>query len=552
MTEQEKNLLLEEAKQRFPIGTKYKCAQAPNSTRKCIIDETFYNIIRYNYGVETSIDAVGYGFIYYDSKWAEIISKPESNELSEPKYDYEVVHCTTQEEWDFIKNKTTKVNSKEWSEAIEKYSGGVCIYSNGRGWASLGYWQNLNNTKIYSFQEWCDKFGHKPDFKPKFEVGKWYKINNCWYAKFNMIHGQNTYWQYTESITFQGVYNKLSDNIKMSSIKDGLSVVLLTDLREIQQYLPDNHPDKIKVMKEESLVDRYLKALVDRPLNIAVKTNEYVYIFKKGLVKNLIGAEFNCSNPLYEIQKGNFELMPEGFTPDNIPESTDTNWIPKVGEWVWSKPNIKNKILLGQVKEIFNFYYKIYYPEFNNILNCDKSDWSTIRKALPHEIPNNNSMVKKDSYITTLDDSYIGKYVSFYRGEAFYDKVLITKENGVIYLLNNCYSNNDGHKDKSVYKYSLLYYRWSDVVCFCQKISLLNNEVVLTPETYGYSSDRLIVGTPGNHSESFQVELKEEYFIYSEKALELYKPKDELIDTSVNNTQSVKVELYQPKKLILF
>ena len=44
-----------------------------------------------------------------------------------------------------------------------------------------------------------------------------------------------------------------NNNGSCDSSKDRL--ILLTDLSEIQQYLPDNHVDKIKVMKEEKFLD---------------------------------------------------------------------------------------------------------------------------------------------------------------------------------------------------------------------------------------------------------------------------------------------------------
>lgn len=82
----------------------------------------------------------------------------------EPKYSYEVVHCTTQEEWDFV----AKVLGRTTSVSFNYF--GDCIRLNNPECSEkLTYCKNDNNCKIYSFQEWCNKFNHKPDFMNKQE-----------------------------------------------------------------------------------------------------------------------------------------------------------------------------------------------------------------------------------------------------------------------------------------------------------------------------------------------------------------------------------------------
>lgn len=50
----------------------------------------------------------------------------------------------------------------------------------------------------------------------------------------------------------------------------------------------------------------------------------------------------------------------------------------------------------------------------------------------------------------------IGKYVSFKYNDRFYDRALVIKDEDNFRLLNNVYSCNDQHKDKSIYKYSYI------------------------------------------------------------------------------------------------
>jgi hypothetical protein len=77
--------------------------------------------------------------------------------------------------------------------------------------------------------------------KPQqFEVGKWYKILDNWWAKFKCIHNSGNRWQFSEHIDKNGIYFNVIQSIdEISEIK------LLENLNEIQQYLPDNHVDKI-------------------------------------------------------------------------------------------------------------------------------------------------------------------------------------------------------------------------------------------------------------------------------------------------------------------
>lgn len=92
----------------------------------------------------------------------------------EPKYDYEVVHCTTQEEVNFAiskcKSKTSLLYSKglNLESELKKYPEGICINPKKNAYSGLDWYKN-QNAKIYSFQEWCKKFNHKPNFMTKQE-----------------------------------------------------------------------------------------------------------------------------------------------------------------------------------------------------------------------------------------------------------------------------------------------------------------------------------------------------------------------------------------------
>lgn len=90
---------------------------------------------------------------------------------------YNVVHCKTQEEWDFVleKNKKLAVVTKS---TFNSYKENSCFNLDNGCYSGLPFFKS-NNSLILSFQEWCDKFGHiNPFIKNtyKFKVGDEVKI----------------------------------------------------------------------------------------------------------------------------------------------------------------------------------------------------------------------------------------------------------------------------------------------------------------------------------------------------------------------------------------
>lgn len=66
------------------------------------------------------------------------------------------VHCETQEEWDFAAKKLNRTCAVPYKECGDS----ICITNpEGSNFKSI-----LTNGKMYSFQEWCDKFGHVNPF----------------------------------------------------------------------------------------------------------------------------------------------------------------------------------------------------------------------------------------------------------------------------------------------------------------------------------------------------------------------------------------------------
>lgn len=91
--------------------------------------------------------------------YEQLMVKVEQPIKEETKYDYEVVHCTTQEEFEFVQDKTGyKFNYRNFDNNRE-----CCINYSKQLREDLDYYQSKNSL-ILSFQEWCDKFNHVNPF----------------------------------------------------------------------------------------------------------------------------------------------------------------------------------------------------------------------------------------------------------------------------------------------------------------------------------------------------------------------------------------------------
>lgn len=117
---------------------------------------------------------------------------------------------------------------------------------------------------IYYKGEWAEIL-EKPKVEPEFEKGKWYKILDNWYGKFETVHNSGKRIKFSEYITSNGTYMYSTNNIDfISEIKP------LTNLSEIQQYLPDGHPDKFttSIAKEFVLPKKWCVKVTSENKNV--------------------------------------------------------------------------------------------------------------------------------------------------------------------------------------------------------------------------------------------------------------------------------------------
>jgi len=170
----------------------------------------------------------------------------------------------------------------------------------------LGWFQP--NVEIELYQKYKSK--------PKFEIGKWYKN-----LGFNKTHiGKYSGWYNSKTISVsEYIYNGNIYGPSLNFTSDYEKAELLTDLSEIQAYLPDGHADKIK-----DLVKYEAKPFPkDNPDAFKVITkhdilaNDKTHVQVSGHMPNIIpkGSISWCLNKQYfNSIKDNTELRvcPEG------------------------------------------------------------------------------------------------------------------------------------------------------------------------------------------------------------------------------------------------
>ncbi|KKP65128.1 MAG: hypothetical protein UR61_C0032G0012, partial [candidate division WS6 bacterium GW2011_GWE1_34_7] len=117
-------------------------------------------------------------------------------------------------------------------------------------WTKEEHFQEVTNEEI----DWlnacisANKFVEKP--KCKFIVNKWYKTeySNKRYIKFKKLENSGNYNKiYFLELIEDGKHEYSNDYWANTELEDSLE--LLTDLSEIQQYLPLDHVDKVREFK---------------------------------------------------------------------------------------------------------------------------------------------------------------------------------------------------------------------------------------------------------------------------------------------------------------
>lgn len=196
----------------------------------------------------------------------------------------------------------------------------------------------------------------------KFIVGKWYKYDD-WYIKYKETIGGT--FVSSEEINYSGNYRKVHSYFGSTDSEK----VLLEDLSEIQQYLPDDHPDKVSTIPEyvECITDTFTAILKDQIYKLTSKSTSNNYILEAVNICSYSSEFFKPSTKKAYDAQNKFKTLSKF----------------KIGDWVTITQNTvdegKAGVILG-VNSNSDDYFDV--SDMNHPYNC-----SQMRLATSSEIP---------------------------------------------------------------------------------------------------------------------------------------------------------------------
>lgn len=304
--------LIEQAKRLYPIGTKIYQLYSGGTSNKS------HEITIHNHDFTIDSD----GEVLYNAQYRLYtpINDTWATKVEEqPKY--EVVHCKTQEQWDFVKNKIP--NSYAMSGEPFHEDCAICILE--KSYADLIYWQQ-QNAKILSFEEWLNKEGITMEEETE------YKVGDVIIATGN-IEG----------------YKRLKGRIIQINLNNPKGHQYKIDYKEFNlnkssAIWSDVH-ELIDEKQNESLVGRWVKT----------KEGKYLLLTKSG---NNGGYYVNYTSDFIDLHfinrptelKSGYELMPEGFIPTTILEKPSLDFSQlNLEDWLRETKKLNlNKEQLGE------------------------------------------------------------------------------------------------------------------------------------------------------------------------------------------------------------
>jgi hypothetical protein len=310
-------------------------------------------------------------------EFAKTLVEPVKEEVKQPLK--QAVHCTTQKEYKFLKEKISMFCENVYSKSNDTVKLDIPHSTfNLYGCKNDGY-------QILSFQEWCDLNGYKMENKCEFEVGKWYKINGVEkaYRKFLSIDSKCNGITYSEAIDGG---NYFSD----SSLCVGLDRFELASIKEIQQYLPDGHPDKItkpeikldldklniKELHDENLIKRFFEEKVKIPFSKL--PNARLCCFKNFLGRKC--REMECDDCyLYVDNREKLKALLNESEIQSNPKYKAGDWVIVLKEYDGVNGELNKLYKITEVSEKTLFYDKY---------NAIPSDRVEVRHATQEEIDN--------------------------------------------------------------------------------------------------------------------------------------------------------------------
>lgn len=194
------------------------------------------------------------------------------------RYEYEVVHCETQEQWDFV---IDKLQPNSFSKSWFKPDLGICFKN--FQWCEIDWYKNRNSL-ILSFQEWCNKFGYT--FKEEFKVGDWVCAKGTGHTKDNEYFPKDVAWKIAKIVEYKDTYHVYVDKENNPNNISGGT----TDINDIRKALPHEIPQSNKdgflSLVTDCTLPQHLQIdgrVCDRVPNEIINTTK-----QKGLIVNVI------------------------------------------------------------------------------------------------------------------------------------------------------------------------------------------------------------------------------------------------------------------------
>lgn len=277
------------------------------------------------------------------------------------------------------------------------------IQTNTNNFYKCGAKMHIDNVKRLATEEekaWLnhcikkDKFVPKEEFlkqyKQEFIVGKWYKYNN-WYIKY--LKNSNGYFRSSEEI-----FNKEHKIIESNFGECDKEKVLLTDLNEISDYLPEGHVDKIMTIKESLLEEAKRKYPIGTVFKSALKhdSNPYVGKVVKGMYLDNNSHIWNGDSIGFLYDNGKWAEIVSNLEVNEF----------KKGDYIVLLKKSNTKYFTQNYIYLQNKNYQCFYTNCDSIGETtsggayfeDKNNW---RYATPEEIDEYNR-VGKPFDVTTL------------------------------------------------------------------------------------------------------------------------------------------------------
>lgn len=305
------------------------------------------------------------------------------------KGEYAVL-CSSEEEWNTIVDLINKNHVSTTTQPYSKTKSNVLNLQNLRVTIGTGILKSFPNYTIYPASDFLEE-------EPKFEVGKWYYVElgvHKHYLKFKKIDKDKAF------IDKKGFVDSLKkwDYGVSIDVKKVTFYKLLTDLSEIQEYLPEGHPDKIKT----EIIPEYVKLLPNFDNN-----NTDRIFYTKGAIPKMENWSYRSWKHLFEIHSTYFkESTKEAFDLQNKPKQLTVNDLIKGEIYVFDISSIKNFISKFDYIESDNYYDSCFIqgddfdndPEFATI-----SDIKSIRLATNEEKKWLNTCISQDKFISKED-----------------------------------------------------------------------------------------------------------------------------------------------------